>query len=118
MHAAPAEYANHRSSVFPALIWPVAGILLFYIFMVRRFLLTETVPGDLGDARFTVSILEHAFQRIVDGNAAHGSPGMFYPFPGTLLLSDTHVGSAIFYAAFRYLGKTEFASFTLWVFTG
>src|SRR5215467_12017890 len=54
-------------------------------------------PGDLGDARFNLSILEHLFQWVSGTVILLSSPSMFYPFPDTLFFSDTHFGSAIFY---------------------
>jgi hypothetical protein len=86
--------------------------------MVHPCLATRTVPGDLGDARFNLYILEHTFRWIGDRNLSYVSPGIFYPYPGTMFFSDTHVGSVAFYVLFRAIGMTEYASFTLWFFTG
>ncbi len=103
-----------------AVPWVLAAlaVLVFYLLMVRPYLATGKVPGDLGDARFNIYILEHTFQRIYTQNLPYISPKIFYPYPGTIFLSDTHIGSAVFYVFFRFLGLGEFPSFTLWLFTG
>jgi hypothetical protein len=94
------------------------ALLFFYAFMVHSYLVTRTVPGDLGDARFNLYILEHTFQWMGNRSLSYISPEMFYPYPGTIFLSDTHIGSVAFYIFFRCLGISEFTSFTLWLFTG
>ena len=86
--------------------------------MVHPYLVTRTVPGDLGDARFNLYILEHTFKWMGDRSLSYISPGIFYPYPGTMFFSDTHTGSALFYVIFRALGKSEFTSFTLWFYIG
>jgi hypothetical protein len=100
--------------------WLLAAlvVLFFYFFMVNPYLVTATVPGDIGDARFNVYILEHTFRWMVHRSLSYISPGMFYPYPGTVFLSDTHIGSVAFYILFRCLRISEFPSFTLWFFTG
>ena len=89
-----------------------------YLVLVRPYISTQSVLGDLGDARFNLYILEHTFRYLTGLEASYQSPEMFYPFPGTLLFSDTHVGSVPFYMLFRVLGASPFTAFTWWVFTG
>jgi len=86
--------------------------------MVHPYLATRSVPGDLGDARFNLYILEHTFLWISEPNRSYMSPGIFYPYPGAMFFSDTHVGSVLVYILFRAVGISEFTSFTLWLFTG
>jgi hypothetical protein len=74
------------------------------------------VPGDLGDARFNIYILEHVYQWLT--GATLPSPPMFYPYPNTLGFSDNHAGSAIFYAAFRFLGFDQYQAFKGWFAIG
>jgi hypothetical protein len=97
-----------------------AALVIFAvcIFAVRPYLATRTVPGDLGDARFNLYILEHTFRWINHRGLSYISPGMFYPYPGTMFFSDTHIGSVLFYILFRGLGISDFTSFILWFFIG
>jgi hypothetical protein len=117
LNSGPATFGSRWRNAVP---WLLAAftILFFYASMVHPYLVTGTVPGDLGDARFNAYILEHTLQRVGTRNLSYISPGMFYPYPGTIFLSDTHIGSVAFYIFFRFLGISEFPSFTLWFFTG
>jgi hypothetical protein len=103
-----------------AVPWMLAAlvVIFFCCFILNPYLSTGTVPGDLGDARFNAYILEHTFQRIDTRNLPYVSPKIFYPYPGTIFLSDTHIGDVAVYIFFRYLGIAEFPSFTLWFFAG
>jgi hypothetical protein len=93
-------------------------VLVFYVFMVQPDLTNGAFPGDLGDPRFNLYILEHTFLRIGNPGISYVSPGIFYPYPATLFLGDTHIGSVAFYLIYRALGISEFTSFTLWFHTG
>ena len=46
----------------------------------------DRIPGDLGDARLTVYVVEHWYQ-VFRGQAEPLSPDMFYPVKGTIGLS-------------------------------
>jgi hypothetical protein len=75
-------------------------------------------PGGIDDTRFNVYILEHIY-RWLSGQAPHLlTPGLYYPYPGTIFFSDTHAGTALIYSAFRALGASQFLAFDLWFFTG
>ena len=89
-----------------------------YMVLARPFISNGTVFGDLGDARFNLYVLEHTFRYLTGLDASYQSLEIFYPFPGTLLFSDTHIGSVLFYILFRCLGAPPFVAFTLWFFAG
>ncbi|RFB81370.1 hypothetical protein [Methylovirgula sp. 4M-Z18] len=78
----------------------------------------EAMPGDLGDARFNMYVLEHFFRRLSGSAVSFASPHMFYPYPGTLFFSDTHIGTAWIYSIFRALGLDDYMAFKAWFFTG
>ena len=63
------------------------------------------VPGDLGDARFNIYILEHVYRWLTGQAPSLLSPPMFHPYPNTLGFSDNHAGSALVHAGFRALGS-------------
>jgi hypothetical protein len=109
--AAAYDYAVHlASATFFATI--------FLAIVAGPLLVARQVPGDLGDARFNLYILEHIYQWLAGSESSLFSPEMFYPFPDTLFFSDTHAGSALVYSFFRALGISEYEAFDLWFFTG
>lgn len=74
------------------------------------------IPGDLADARLVNCILEHVHQWM-RGYTNLFSPGQFYPVQGTLVYSDSHFGTALFYAFFRSLGLSMESAYQGWLLT-
>ncbi len=72
------------------------------------------IPGDLGDARFNMYILEHGYQ-FITGQVPYfwGAP-FFYPFTPAIGLSDNLLGSMPIYALFRVVSFDRETSFQLW----
>lgn len=97
---------------------PAIALAILAIFVARKFLLAGVAPGDLGDARFNLYVLEHTFQWLRGDVPSYVSPQIFYPFPGSLFFSDSHAGTAFVYALFRAAGISKFSSFTLWAAVG
>ncbi len=75
-------------------------------------------PGDLGDSRFNIFVLEHVYRWLTGASSSLGSPAIFYPFPDALFFSDTHAGSALVYALFRALGQSEYLAYDTWFLVG
>lgn len=72
------------------------------------------LPGDLGDGRFNNYILEH-FVRWVSGlDTGFWNAPFFYPFPNVIAFSDNLLGSAPFYAVFRWVGLDRETAFQGW----
>src|SRR5262249_4180087 len=78
----------------------------------------ERSPGDLGDTRFNMYVLEHFFRWLQGKDMSLASPDMYYPFPGVLFFSDTHAGTAWVYAVFRFIGLNYYSAYKAWFFTG
>ena len=76
------------------------------------------VPGNLGDARFNIYVLEHVYQWLIGRVPSLLSPPMFHPYPNTLGFSDNHAGSALVYAAFRALGSDPYQAYKGWLAAG
>lgn len=70
-------------------------------------------PGDLGDARFNMYLLEHA-RKFMLGQVNLWDAPFFYPKSNVITYSDNLLGAAPFYAFFRVLGFDIFNSFQLW----
>lgn len=75
----------------------------------------EFLPGDLGDTRFNIFLLEHASQFFLGNVDYFWGAGFMYPEAEVISLSDNLLGSAPFYTLFRVLGLNVFTSFQCWV---
>lgn len=78
----------------------------------------DAVPGDLGDARFNIYVLEHVFRWLGGEEPSLLSPPIFWPYPYVLAFSDTHAGTAWVYALLRSGGLDPYQSFSAWVVLG
>ena len=80
------------------------------------------MPGDLGDGRFNLSLLEFFYRTLLA--ALHGervnfvNAPFFYPWPRVTNFSDTHWGDAWVYALVRALGVGPLRSFQAWFVVG
>ena len=93
------------------ILWLVACVL--HTCQTIIFTLGLKVPGNLGDTRFNNLILEHL------NSALHGlygwlSPAQFYPEVGTVVYSDNHLGTFLFYSLFRSAGFSIEGAFQCW----
>jgi hypothetical protein len=71
-------------------------------------------PGDLGDARFNLYILEHAHQFFSGNLASYWDAPFMYPMKSMISWSDNLLGTAPFYSVFRMLGADREMAFSLW----
>ncbi|MAY63382.1 MAG: hypothetical protein CML29_14345 [Rhizobiales bacterium] len=88
------------------------------VFFGPLFLGPNDFPGDPGDARFNVFILEHVWRWLSGEEVSLTSPGIFYPYPFTLAFSETHAGTAWAYALFRLGGLDPYGAFKAWFLLG
>ncbi len=86
------------------------GFLLFS----RELFLTsfDAIPGNVGDARFNLFVLEHWF-RSLQGQNLLLSPPMFYPVQGTLGYSDAMFLFALPYSVLRFCSVGMFTAYQL-----
>ncbi len=73
------------------------------------------LPGDLGDTRFNIVILEHAKQFLGREVKEFWNAGFMYPEAEVITYSDNFLGTAPLFAFFRWLGADIFTSFQLWI---
>jgi hypothetical protein len=112
--APPARRAGTTAYTFLA----VACFTLLLVAQYRGCLIPgRSVPGDAGDSRLNMLLLEHTYQSLL-GNERLLSPPIFYPLAGTGTFSDLHVGSVPAYAAARALGAAPFDAFQVWILCG
>ncbi len=90
--------------------------------LLRVYITGQAMPGDLGDARFNLAVLEVFYRNLVA--LLHGRPTgflnapFFYPWPRVTNFSDTFWGDGETYALARALGAGELASFRAWFVAG
>ena len=101
-----------RLTAFRRHVISVTMFTAFYLStFAYRFLFSDDVPGDPGDARFNMYILEHTYQWLSGRSIEILSPPIFYPYPYSLFFSDTHAVTSIIYAALRFIGFSEYRAF-------
>jgi hypothetical protein len=76
------------------------------------------IPGDLGDARFNNYILEHFFRWVTGLAGDFWNAPFFFPFQQTITFSDNLLGSAPFYALFRWAALDQESAFQGWYILG
>lgn len=73
------------------------------------------IPGDLGDTRFNIYILEHGYQFLIGQPESYWNAPFMYPVENVITISDNLIGVVPMYSTFRLLGLDIFTSFQLWV---
>lgn len=97
--------------------WPfLLGLILGIYFIVLNVtgLDLKYIPGDLGDGRFNIYILEHAHQYFTGKIESYWNATFMYPEPEIITFSDNLLGSAPVYSFFRICGANIFSAFQLW----
>lgn len=92
----------------------IPGVLLFLAGMTL-FFNADQIPGDLGDSRFNMFVLEHGYRWLIGLDASFWSAPFFYPAPNVIALSDNHLGGVPIYSAFRLLRCRRETAFQLWL---
>ncbi|WP_243438793.1 DUF7024 domain-containing protein [Fundidesulfovibrio soli] len=73
------------------------------------------IPGDLGDSRFNMYILEHGWRWLTGQAPSFWSAPFYYPAPDVTAFSDSHLGTLPLYAALRWAGLGREAAFPAWM---
>lgn len=94
------------------MLFGIAVVLYFYL-SITGVQLTY-FPGDLGDARFNIYLLEHAYQYGTGQISEFWNAPFMYPEKEVISYSDNLIGSAPFYSVFRILGFDRETAFQLW----
>ena len=103
---------KHILSSWPFWLGLSAGII-FILLPVTGYQLTH-FPGDLGDARFNVYLLEHAHKYLTFQIDSFWDAPFMYPQEKIITYSDNFLGTAPFFSVFRLLGFDRLTSFQLW----
>ena len=78
---------------------------------------SDLVPGNIGDTRFNLYVLEHGYQWMT-GSGSLWNMDFFWPVKGAGAFSEMHLGSLIFYAFPRILGLDMYVSMQVWFMAG
>lgn len=76
------------------------------------------LPGDVGDARFNLYVLEHGYLWLTGQVASFWDAPIFYPFPLATAFSDNHLGTGFIYWIFRAFGGRPEDAFRGWYLLG
>ncbi|MCB9224593.1 MAG: hypothetical protein R2780_10020 [Crocinitomicaceae bacterium] len=97
--------------------WPyfigLAVGLVFSTFNIIGFPI-EYYPGDLGDARFNMYVLEHAHQFFTGDVDSYWDAGFMYPMENMMSWSDNLLGTAPIYSFLRLIGMSRELAFSSW----
>lgn len=75
----------------------------------------DYIPGDLGDARFNMYILEHGFKYISGEVRSFWNADFLFPTKNVIAFSDNLLGTMPIYSFFRLLSFDKHTSFQLWI---
>jgi len=74
----------------------------------------SSIPGDLGDSRFNLFILEHGY-RFITGQIGSFWEGQYlFPAEKVVAYSDNLIGAMPFYAIFRFVGFDQHTAYQFW----
>ena len=92
-----------------------AGLFLTLAVGLWPYLNPERIPGDLGDNRFNMVVLEHGYAWLTGKASSFWSAPFFYPAPKVIASSDAHLGTLPAFAALRLTGLSREDAFQAWM---
>jgi hypothetical protein len=104
-----AELARERRHAAVVGLAPYAIAVASTVWFFRGTFITRRMPGDTGDARWTVAIYEHWFQ-VWQGDEALRTLSFFFPTANTLGMSDAYVAHGQLHSIARALGLDHVAA--------
>lgn len=99
---------SHRYFLFAACLVGVLSLAVFFRYFLNSGF--NLIAGDLGDARFNMTILEH-WRAVVHGQASVRSPNFYWPDRGVLGYSDALFLYAPPYVFARAAGMDTYVAF-------
>jgi hypothetical protein len=89
------------------------ALIIFSIFYFYQYLVPNKYPGDNGDGKIIIVILENFYLASTEKNFSFTETNFFYPLKNSIFFSETLWGIAWIYAIFRHLNFEIFESFKL-----
>jgi len=108
----------HRNPSERSLIWPILFFAIGVITVIAPLITNGHVPGNSGDSRFNLYVLEHFYQSIIGSGRSFIDAPFYYPWPSAIGFSDTHWGTGLIYAGFRAMGWDTTEAFSIWFLIG
>jgi hypothetical protein len=99
-------------------VLPLLFLSIGIVGMIKPCVSQGHVPGDIGDARFNLYLLEHFFRSLCGLDKSFVDAPFFYPWPVTIGFSDTHWGTGLIYSFFRATGMDTIDAFSAWYIAG
>lgn len=106
------QYLMNITKQWPYLLGMIVG--LYFIVLNVTGLDFAYFPGDLGDGRFNMYILEHAHQYFSGNIDSYWDAPFMYPEKEVITYSDNLLGTAPIYSFFRLLGANVISAFQYW----
>lgn len=92
------------------------SLITLPLFGLANFVEPDRIPGDLGDARFNMFVLEHGYRWLTGQEPSFWHADFFFPTEdNTIAYSDSHIGNLPIYGALRILGLPYDRSFQAWI---
>jgi hypothetical protein len=89
------------------------SLFFFCIIFFYQYLGPNKYPGDNGDGRHIILVLENFYLALAEKNFFFSETNFFYPLKNSIFFSETLWGIAWIYAIFRYLNFEIFQSFKI-----
>lgn len=107
---------NRKVNVFRDIVLFLICLVAGYYFIVRNIVGPDLnhFPGDMGDARFNVYILEHGYRFFTGDVSSYWEAPFMVPEREVISYSDNLLGTLPFYALFRSIGFNVMDSFQGW----
>jgi len=114
------DRARMRPIWHPAESWILTTAIGLFgmVFVVGPSVQHGRIPGDIGDARFNLYVLEHVYRWLVGKTHHFWSAPIFYPYPLAIAFSDNFLGDGTIYALARVAGMVPEDAFRLWYALG
>ena len=113
------DWKRRLTAVWDRLVpWLLFGLGLWLVVIRPLGPGLARIPGDLGDIRFNTYVLEHFFRWLSGLDKSYWTMPIFYPFPSTTAFSDNLLGSAPFFALFRWAGLDRESAYQGWYILG
>lgn len=109
---------SRRTALANAACVAIGLYIAWKVFFEPLFLGPDNLPGDAGDTRFNIYVLEHVWRWLTGEEPSLLSPRFFYPYPFALAFSDTHAGTAWAYMLFRLGGLDPYGALKGWFLLG
>jgi hypothetical protein len=98
--------------------WGFLFLTAGWVFILAPVCTGGFVPGNEGDSRFNLYILEHFYQCLYGTADSFINAPFFYPWPKTIGFSDTHWITGLIYAVLCAVGMDGMDAFASWFALG